>query len=406
MSSQSNLPPTVVLGVNEMALAAARDLASRGVLVLAVHFGSGKSSLAYSRRLRFVNGPPIEQEEDLLGFLIELAQEQGTRPVLLPAQDQPVLFIDAHRRRLSEHFDFHVWDSEVLAKIASKAGLSEVAKQYDLPVPSSLAPHNRADIEGGIERLRFPCIVKPEFTNAWWTRAARELDLSYKAIEAETPEQVLDVYERSARVGSRIVVQEKIVGPDSNHLSYMAYVPQAGQARGEVVISKHRVYPPGFGVACFAEASLMRDAVDVGRGIVARLGYQGFISVQFKRDQRDEQLYLIELNLRLPLSVELPIRVGLSFPYFYYQTSRGEPYEVPPLRLGLRWMSGGRDFRAMRTYARQGTWTWGQWSLDVMRGPAFSIFSWSDPLPSCMGFLDALRAWCKKRLVLRRRFAK
>jgi predicted ATP-grasp superfamily ATP-dependent carboligase len=195
-------------------------------------------------------------------------------------------------------------------------------------------------------------------------------------------------------------VQEKIVGPDAAHMSYMAFVPDSGVPVGEIVVVKHRIYPPRFGVACFAESMLTEDAIETGRDVLQRLGYRGFVSVQLKRDERDGKLYLIELNLRLPLAVQLPVSAGAEFPYFYYLASVGQPIEHAPVRVGQRWMAFGRDYRSMKTYAREGTHSWFAWALDLARMPAFAILSLRDPMPTVAGVADSMTS------ALRRRFSR
>lgn len=377
--------PTVILGVNEMALAAARDLAARGIPVFAVQPGAGaKPSIAYSRCLRHLRGPALELPDAVVEYLRGLAKQLGVRPVLLPVLDDALLLVHEYREALLQYFDFFVWDSPLLPEIGSKTGLSAVAARYGLPTPRSIAPRDRSDIEAAAGELRFPCIVKPEYTNAWWTQSARELGLNRKAIEVNDVGELLDVHERSARIGSSIVVQEKVVGPDAGHMSYMACVPDTGKPVGEVVVNKHRVYPPRFGVACYAETTLTEDAIRGGRDIVGRIGYRGFVSVQFKRDERDGKLYLLEINLRLPLAVQLPISAGLSYPFYYYCASLGQEIDAPSPRLGQRWMSFSRDRRGMRVHVREGNGSWWKWFIDVLRMPAFALFRVDDPLPACL----------------------
>jgi predicted ATP-grasp superfamily ATP-dependent carboligase len=240
--------------------------------------------------------------------------------------------------------------------------------------------------------------VKPEFTNLWWTDSARELGLNKKAIEVASQSELLNVHDRSERIGANIVVQEKIVGPDSNHMSYVGFVLPSGGVSGEMIARKLRVYPARFGVGSYAESAIVDDAMRVGRDVLRRLGYRGFASVQFKRDERDGQLYLIEINLRLPLLVGLAIGAGLSFPYYYYRTALGMGYEAPTLRLGRRWMSLGRDFRAMRTYAREGTWAWRQWLAQLLRCRSFALFRLDDPLPAIVSIVQWLRMALAARL--------
>lgn len=386
----SEKPPVVLFGATEMGLAAARSLARRGICVFGIHFRQAKPLAAYSRHVRFVQGPDLDDEQAVLEFLLKFGKGFVEKPVLLPAQDHAVLFMHRHRDVLGERYRFYIWESDLLPKVGSKCELADVARHFDLPVPITLAPRNRDQLEDGIKQLVFPCIVKPEFTNLWWGPAAQALGLSKKAIRVDNPDELRNVYDRSARVGSKVVVQRMVVGADSGHMSYPAFVSPDGEITAEMVARKWRINPAGFGIGCYLESALPNDAVQVGREIIHRLGYRGFTSLQFKRDVRDGQLYLLEINLRFPVWIDLPIACGLDFPYYYYQTCLSEPYEVPSdFRLGKKWMNVHRDFVSMKTYAREGTWTWRQWVSSLFARPVFSLFRWSDPLP----FLVDISRW-------------
>jgi predicted ATP-grasp superfamily ATP-dependent carboligase len=390
-SGQTADPPAVVLGANEMGLAVARDLARHGVRVTLVQCGAGKPPAAHSRFVRFCNAPDIEHEAAVVDWLQELAHGTQTMPVLVPAQDQAVLFIHRHRAALAQRYRFYVWDADVLMELGSKVGLRRVAERYGLPMPRTFSPRSRAEIEQLGGELQFPCIVKPEFTNSWWTHAARQHGLGKKAIEVASLPELLDVHERSERVGATVVVQEKVVGPDANHMSFVTFVAPDGSFSGEMIARKLRVYPVRFGVGSYAESAVIEDATLHGRAILQRLGYRGFASVQFKRDERSGRLYLLEINLRFPLLLALALRAGLSFPYYYYRTSLGRDYAIGKLRVGVRWMSMGRDFRSVRSHVREGTCSWPRWVGELLRCNSFPLFTLRDPMPALASIVQWLR---------------
>jgi predicted ATP-grasp superfamily ATP-dependent carboligase len=180
-------------------------------------------------------------------------------------------------------------------------------------------------------------------------------------------------------------------------MSYLVIVTPDGTRRGEMVAEKRRIYPPRFGVGSYAVTSARTDALAAGRDVVERLGYRGFASVQLKRDSRDGRLYLVEINLRLPLILEIAIRAGRSFPFYYYCICLGMDFAEPPLRVGQTWMSLSRDVHSMRTYAREGTASWVHWCWDWLRQPAFPVFRWDDPAPAIVASWTWLHAALKAR---------
>jgi predicted ATP-grasp superfamily ATP-dependent carboligase len=302
-----------------MALAAARSLARRGIEVHAVHFAQKKPVAAFSRCLQYVKGPDLDRDDAVLQFLLDFGRRFADRPVLMPAQDHAVLFMHRHRDALRERYRLYVWESDELPQSGSKCGLRGVAERHRLPVPKTVAPRDRDELEEGIRQLTFPCIVKPEFTMQWWNPAARALGLSRKAIRVNDAEELRELYDRTEKLGSRVVVQQMVMGPDSGHMSYTVFVSPEGKITAELVARKLRIHPPRFGVGCYLEATVVDDARQVGREIIERLGFRGFASLQFKRDERDGRLYLLEINLRFPIWIDLPIACGVDHPWYFYQ---------------------------------------------------------------------------------------
>jgi predicted ATP-grasp superfamily ATP-dependent carboligase len=392
--------PVVILGVNEMALAAARTLRGRhGIRVIAVHCGDELvAPAAYSRHLELERGPDIEDESALLDFLERLAAELQGGVVLLPVQDAAVLFLHRHRARLLRRFRFFLWDSDVLAKLGSKRGLAAVASRYSLPAPKTIAPASGTELEDAIEHLEFPVLVKPEFTVQWWTDEAVALGLGHKAITVNDAAELRSVYERSARVGTRVVIQSIIRGRDSDHWSYGAWVGQNGETNAEILVRKLRINPPVRGIGSYVVTAEDSEMLRAGREILRKLGFRGFASVQLKRDGDAGAPTLIEINLRLPTWVDLAIMAGVDFPYLYYQTCIGAACPRSTARVGCAWMSTGRDWRSMRAYARSGEWTWPQWLSQCLARPTRALFRLSDPLPAMVAAWRWLRGSFGRRV--------
>jgi len=392
--------PVVVLGVNEMALAAARTLHGRhGVRVIGVHCGEQLvAPAAYSRHLEIKHGPDVGDDAALLDLLERLAAELPAEVVLLPAQDSAVLFLHRHRVRLLRRFRFFVWDSDVLAKLGSKRGLAAVASSYSLPAPETITPVSSAELEAGMERLEFPLLVKPEFTAQWWTDEAIALGLGHKAIAVNDAAALRDVFERSARVRARVVIQSIIRGRDSDHWSYGAFVAANGETIAEILVRKLRVHPPAFGIGSYVVTAHDEGMLRAGRDVLRKLDYRGFASVQLKRDRDAGVPSLIEINLRLPTWIELAIAAGVDFPHLYYRTCIGATTSHATARVGRYWMSLGRDWRSMRSYARTGEWTWLQWLSQCLARPARVAFRWTDPLPATVAAWRRLRSSFGRRV--------
>jgi hypothetical protein len=77
--------------------------------------------------------------------------------------------------------------------------------------------------------------------------------------------------------------------------------------------------------------------------------------IEFRRDAKG-RLVLMEINPRLPATVELAVRAGLDFPQLLYLWALGQPLPSPsPYRIGLRLRWLGGDLRwLLETFQAQG----------------------------------------------------
>lgn len=374
-------PHAVVMGLNMTGLAVARSLARRGVAV--VGLDSERTPASRSRHLSFRRRPPLDHA-DALGASLAVADALGGRPVLMPVADTHVLFIARHARRLAERFAFLTPAPERLERVVSKRGLAELSEAHDLPLPRTVTMVAGEDAAAAAAGLRFPCVVKPELSFQWTPERLAGLGLApAKAIAVDDAEGLRSLCERLAPLGGEIVIQEMIVGPDENHLAYQAVIGPEGSVLGELVHRKRRLAPAHNGLAVLATSVRDAEAIRIGRRVLAALDYRGVGSVALKRDARDGRLYLLEVNVRFPLTTGLATAAGVDLPSLYYDACRGQAQPPSPGYVaGRSWTYLLWDFGSMwRTYSRDGTWTWGGWARSLAACRTEAVFARDDPVP-------------------------
>jgi D-aspartate ligase len=124
------------------------------------------------------------------------------------------------------------------------------------------------------------------------------------------------------------------------------------------------------------------DIAKLSERFIASMKYHGVIEIEFKRDARDGQYKLLDVNARTWGFHSIGAASGVDFPYLVYADQMGLPIEPVHATSGVGWLRLASDiptvFRDMahgsldfRTYLR---------SLKLTR--VESVFSWHDPLPS------------------------
>jgi D-aspartate ligase len=384
------------MGLSATGIALARALGRAGIEVVGVSSDDNPPS-AHSRLFRYRRGPLLRETDEALAFYNKLADDLGERPVVLPTGDPAVLFLSSFRHELEPCFRFFLPPAEDVERITSKRAFAKLAVERELPLPRTVLPNDRLELESLADGLRFPCVIKPEYTELWRGPAARQAGLTTaKALPLADREAMLETYDRLAAIDNRLLVQEMVQGPDENHFEYHVLIDADGRLRAEFAGRKLRLAPPHYGMGTYVESVDIREVREVGWLVFSRLRYHGMGHLDLKRDERDGELYLFELNPRFSVWTGLDIACGIDFAYYYYLTCIGEDYEAPEsYPIGKRWLNFETDRVSMRTYSRDGTWSRLRWLLSLGRASVWALFAFDDPMPSWVSF----RRWVRHRVL-------
>jgi predicted ATP-grasp superfamily ATP-dependent carboligase len=204
-----------------------------------------------------------------------------------------------------------------------------------------------------------------------------------KAIPAINKSELTMQYDRVKELEPKVTIQKMIVGPDKNHLDYHAFIDYDGQILGEFVGRKLRLTPPHYGMGCYVESIKSNEVINEGRKILRSLRYKGMANINFKRDERDGKLYFLELNPRFSLWTGLDVACGMDFPYYYYKICLGESVNInKEYSVGKKWLNLQHDIKGVRVIIKDGSLTWLQWILSVIKADVNAIFALDDPLPA------------------------
>jgi predicted ATP-grasp superfamily ATP-dependent carboligase len=100
----------------------------------------------------------------------------------------------------------------------------------------------------------------------------------------------------------------------------------------------HRVrsYSYDGGASVYRRSIRNDDVAAAGLRLLSHLDWHGPAMVEFRRDERDGTLQLLEVNPRFWGSLALPVHAGVDFPWLYYQLACGEqPERVETYRVGV-----------------------------------------------------------------------
>lgn len=324
-TAPAELPPAVVLNMQETGLAIARSLGRRGVQVV----GLGADARAPGNASRYVayrRAPDSLADPDgLAAFLTEFGAACPRRPVLFPTNDADLACLDRHRERLAPWFTLALPESGLLHALSDKARLADLARAHGVAIPVTRRVDTRADLDALAADLVYPAVIKPVVTTAWRTAAFRARVGARKGWRVANHRECRAAYETIADVAPAAVIQEWIDGPADDCPVVGAALGVGGVALGAFTARKRVQYPPGVGLGCLVETTSDDDLCQRTLAFLRAIGFTGVCEVEYKLDRRTGAPRLIEINPRHWDQHGLGARVGVDLPWLFYRDLIGQP---------------------------------------------------------------------------------
>lgn len=334
----------VVLGLSPTGLAVARSLAPRGVKV----FGVDKLRLEIGHFSRYVRHDKkfafLPPGSELLDALRSFGASQNERPVVFAAGDAYVDFVAVNRQALSEHFILaESMCEEVNSMIVNKRTFYERCLELDVAVPQTYFPSDEKEAIHASTQLRYPAIVKPTLGHLFRARLHGD-----KLVVVTNATELLHWWRQFRSWGGDSILQEEIVGPETNILVAAAYTDRDLRCRSLLTARKSRQYPPQYGSGSYMEAHWSQEIADLSMELLQKIGYRGVCGTEYKWDSRDGEYKLIEVNCRPTLWFALCKAAGVDVIWDTFCDLIGSPN---PVHVGvqndqIRWQFLVRDLPA------------------------------------------------------------
>ena len=388
----STAPPAVVLGGGWTAVPVTRSLGEAGIPVYAL--GGSSDAVRWSRSCTtFV---PLGHEAGMQDRWLEWLRGAPPGSVILPCGDEGLELIARHRTMLLELglVPFEAND-EILLAMLDKSRTYELARDMGIESPLTFNVHTQDDIAVALERISYPCALKPVHSHAFARHFA-----GMKAFRVHNDDDMRAALARTVAFGIEMIVTEIIPGDDDQFFSYYSYMDDEGEPLLHATKRKLRQYPIWFGSGCFHVTDRNPEVAELGLRFFEGVGLRGLGNVEFKRDARDGRLKLIECNHRFTAATGLMRAAGLDLPLFVYNKLTDRP--LPPVdeyRPGMTMWYPMRDVRAFAAYRREREISLLPWLRSIMRHHHYPVASLSDPRPV---MANNLRVFGRVRRVLSR----
>lgn len=367
--------PAVILDLSANGIGIVRSLGRKGIRVFA-YDTAPKYKNGRTRYAECGGCPhPVNQERELLHFLLELRSKFSRKAVLFAGSDDYVAFISKNRVALSEHYHFLMPEESLVEGVLDKRLTHELAVRHDVPCPSTFFVGKDDRFEDFVGKVTFPCILKPVYSADFRRR------LNKKAIVIEREDDLKQSYDYYSQFGE-LMIQELIPGGEDRLHSVATLFDENMKLVAVFTGQKLHQYPPYFGSGSLVRSTRDDAIARAGVSFLKNLGFRGLGMAEYKVDPRDGKLKFLEINARTWYWHSLSQACGVDLPYLYYLTVTGQdPPPVTEQKTGIKWLYFVRDYMAFRDKQRSGEASLFGWLRSLSGKKEHALFAWDDPLP-------------------------
>ncbi len=377
-----SLPPAIIVGgAGGNALSVARSLGRRGVRVLLLT--SERSPDRYSRYARDVGRHTGGDQESWERFLLGDESEPWRGAVLLACSDAGIEILMQHRAALAAKFVLDISDPSAQRVMLDKLSTYRAARDAGVPTPLFWSADSVAQVEAQQGDYVYPLLVKPLYSHRFQAVFA-----GAKFVRVNDFAELLAAYRRVREHDLDVVLLEEIPGADDRLCSYYTYLDENATPLCDFTKRIVRRFPAGEGIGCYHVTDWIPEARDLGLRLLRHAGLQGVGNVEFKRDERDGRLKVIECNARFTAANGLLVASGCDLGLFVYERLIGRRPAPPADRVyrrGLHFWRPGKDLRSFLAARARGEATGAAYLASLAHRQVLPFFSWSDPLPSLVG---------------------
>lgn len=317
--------------------------------------------------------------------------------VLIPGADDAALWV-ADIARGPEQSRWHSSSSsrETLEILQDKSRFAAFLSAASIPHPRSFHVDRLDDIAAipfaELDRVFIKPADSQSFNNA----------LGKKGVWARNRQEMEAEWQRLHDAGFAVIAQEYVPGSSADHYFIDGFRDRNGAIAGTMARRRLRIHPPDFGNSSYCISVPLADvqgAYDNLDRLLTQLAYRGIFSAEFKRDARNGDFKLLEVNTRAWWYVEFAARCGVNVCEMAYQDALDRPVAPPDAayRVGAGCVNWINDAKSVRSPGgRHGASWWRvlrQWS-----GARYHVMRWRDPRPGLHVIADTLKHWLKRAI--------
>jgi D-aspartate ligase len=275
---------------------------------------SNKNNAAkYSRFLKGIHY--YDQTTDQLQNILTICNEKNI-DLIMPIDEMEIRFVNEHKLILEKQAKC-TWTTETsLFDIGINKGLlADFLTKHKLPCPRFATVNNADELKEVSAAIGFPILIKPN--RGSFGRMIKRF---------ETAEELMAYYMEFAGKDGDFIIQPFIIGSD---ITCNVICKQ-----GEVICHTIQESPVKTG-SDFSSNDILEfhddpEVIDAVAKMMKLLNWNGVACVDIRRDQKDQLIYILEINGRFWAStVASYLKAGINFPLTIAKLAFGETLTIP-----------------------------------------------------------------------------
>jgi predicted ATP-grasp superfamily ATP-dependent carboligase len=318
----------------------------------------------------------LRDEQKAIESILEVGKKLKLKDwVLYATRDETVAALSRHKKCLAEWFRVPTPNWDTVRWAWDKRNTYKFCNDHAIPCPKTW--YLRSADELAEHDFTFPVVVKPAIKEHFFYETKAK---AWRADSVDDLRKKLETASEFMPVGE-IMIQDLIPGGSEQQFGYCAFFKE-GRAIGTMVTRYRRQHPPQFGRSCTYVETIDLPALEaVSEKFLRLIDYYGLVELEFKRDMRDGEYKLLDVNARTWGYHGLGAASGVDFSYMLYQDQIGEAVGKARSRSAVTWIRLLTDLPVGLLGLIRQKWDLKSYWDSVTRFGTEAVFCADDPMP-------------------------
>lgn len=359
----------------------ARELNKLGCEVSALCAQKVSSGYATKYLHHRYKSPDVHQQEVAFKIYFYEHLREHKYNLIIPMGDASAYFLSREKETVEHQYNIPcAVETYTTFELANdKQKLMEVCEKYDIVHPKT-RELTIETMDCVAEHVGFPAMIKPNLS-----AGAKGI------VKVESKEELREKFSSIAKTFGQCTLQQFVEQPDY-YYNVMLFRKRDGQTAASTVIKIRRYFPLKGGTSCYSETVDHPFLVEQCERCLDKLNWHGFADFDVLEDKATGELKIIEINPRVPSSLQASFAAGVNFAQIFvdeYLGNGAEVFNMVNYKTGqqVRWF--GLDvmwfLMSSQRFSFKPSW-FRFWGKNV----SFHDGSWRDPLPMIAGSLQGV----------------